>query len=194
MATLSSLHSRHFELDRNAKVPDKKTISLWVRNFRRTSSALKRKPPSRLRSVRTSQKVEAVRQTVLRSLQRSARDEAQFHLSGCVNKQNFLYWAPNNPRKIHERPLHSERVTVWCAVADSGVIGPYFFEENGKAVTVTSARYVDMLGNFLQPKLYQHGNLAVWMMDGDDATAGISMDMLKEIFPKRLISLRSHIS
>ncbi|GBM61701.1 hypothetical protein AVEN_57131-1 [Araneus ventricosus] len=26
-------------------------------------------------------------------------DEAHFHLSGCVNKQNFRYWAPNNPRQ-----------------------------------------------------------------------------------------------
>jgi hypothetical protein len=55
-------------------------------------------------------------------------DEAHFHLSGCVNKQNFRYWAENNPRKLHERPIHSQRITVWCAVADFGVIGPYFFE------------------------------------------------------------------
>ncbi|GBL77795.1 hypothetical protein AVEN_65611-1, partial [Araneus ventricosus] len=97
-----------------------------------------------------------------------------------VNKQNFRYWAPNNPRQIHKQSLHSERVTVWCAVADFGVISPYFFEENGKAVTVTSACYVDMLRNFLQPKLYEHRNLAVWFQqDGATAhTAGISMDLL----------------
>jgi hypothetical protein len=34
-------------------------------------------------------------------------DEAHFHLSGCVNKQNFRYWAENNPQQLHERPLHS---------------------------------------------------------------------------------------
>jgi hypothetical protein len=54
-------------------------------------------------------------------------DEAHFHLSGCVNKQNFRYWTENNPRQFHERPLHSQRVSVWCAVADFGVIGPYVF-------------------------------------------------------------------
>ena len=43
-------------------------------------------------------------------------DEAHFHLIGCVNKQNFRYWARANPHELHERPLHSERVTVWCAV------------------------------------------------------------------------------
>ncbi|GBM61704.1 hypothetical protein AVEN_57132-1 [Araneus ventricosus] len=66
--TSERLFSRHFGLDRNAKVPDKKIILLWVRNFRRTSTALKRKPPGRLRSVRTSQQVEAVRQADLRNV------------------------------------------------------------------------------------------------------------------------------
>jgi hypothetical protein len=65
-------------------------------------------------------------------------DEAHFHLSGAVNKQNFRYWAERNPREPQERPLHSPRVTVWCAVADFGVIGPYFFEEGGATVTVTA--------------------------------------------------------
>ncbi|GBN41873.1 Dedicator of cytokinesis protein 9, partial [Araneus ventricosus] len=97
---------KHFGLDRNAKVPDKKTILFWVRNFRRTSSALKRKPSDRPHSIRTSQQVEAVRQADLHNVQP----------------------IPD------ERPLHSDRVTV------------------------TSAHYVDMLRNFLQPKLYEHGN------------------------------------
>ena len=30
-------------------------------------------------------------------------DEAHFHLCGAVNKQNFRYWAENNPRIIQER-------------------------------------------------------------------------------------------
>ncbi|GBO06753.1 hypothetical protein AVEN_202694-1 [Araneus ventricosus] len=50
-----------------------------------------------------------------------------------------------------------------------------------------------MLRNFLQPNQYEHGNLAVWFQQ-DGATAGIWMDLLKEIFPKRLISLRGNIS
>ena len=35
-------------------------------------------------------------------------DEAHFHLSGFVNKQDFRYWAEANPRQHHERPLHSQ--------------------------------------------------------------------------------------
>jgi hypothetical protein len=37
-------------------------------------------------------------------------------------------------------------------------MGPYFFEdEDARAVTVTSARYVEMLRNFLAPELSRRG-------------------------------------
>ena len=39
-------------------------------------------------------------------------DESHFHLSGFVKKQNFRYWCATNPMELHERPLHSFRVTV----------------------------------------------------------------------------------
>lgn len=119
-------------------------------------------------------------------------DEAHFHLSGYVNKQNFRYWAENNPRQLHERPLHSQRVTVWCAVADFGIIGPYFFEEEERTVTVTSDRYVHMLNTFLQPKLNEIGNRMLWyQQDGATAhTSRRSMEVLRQMFPGRLISLR----
>ena len=47
-------------------------------------------------------------------------DEAHFHLTGYVNKQNCRYWADSNPKEVHERPLHSSKVTVWCAVSAHG--------------------------------------------------------------------------
>ena len=80
-------------------------------------------------------------------------DEAHFHLTGCVNKQNFRYCAEANPHELHERPLHSDRVKVYCAVGEFGVLGPYFFKDNGSAVTITPARYIEMLENFLRPLL-----------------------------------------
>jgi hypothetical protein len=120
-------------------------------------------------------------------------DEDHFHLSGCVNKQNFRYWAENNPRQLHEWPLHSQHVTVWCDVANFGVIGPYFFED-GKTVTVTSDRYVQMLRNTLEPKLNDHGNPAVWFQQNVAIhMARGSVGALWEKFPGRLISLRGDI-
>jgi hypothetical protein len=89
-------------------------------------------------------------------------NEAHFHISGAVNKQNFRYWAERNPRELQERPLHSPHVTVWCAVANFGVIGPYFFEEGGATVTVTTDRYVEMLETFLRPKLDDVDAEHVW--------------------------------
>jgi hypothetical protein len=43
-------------------------------------------------------------------------DEAQFHRNGTINKQNCRYWASHNPRALHQRPLYSPKITVWCAV------------------------------------------------------------------------------
>jgi hypothetical protein len=43
-------------------------------------------------------------------------DEAHFCMSSYVNKQNCHYWAPNNPRELNQRHLHSAEMTVFCAV------------------------------------------------------------------------------
>jgi hypothetical protein len=34
-------------------------------------------------------------------------DEVHFHLLCRVNKQNFRYWAEDNPRQLQQRPFHS---------------------------------------------------------------------------------------
>ncbi|GFG35481.1 hypothetical protein Cfor_00547 [Coptotermes formosanus] len=62
--------------------------------------------------------------------------EAHFHLNGNVNKQNFIYWAAENPHTLHQKPLHGEKVTVWCGVSAFGGLGPYFSENaTGQSVT-----------------------------------------------------------
>ena len=81
-------------------------------------------------------------------------DEAHFNLNRNVNKQNFRYWAAENPHMLHQEPLHSEKVTVWCGVSAFGVLGPYFFENGtGQSITVTLDRYVELLREFLNEKL-----------------------------------------
>ena len=38
-------------------------------------------------------------------------DEAHFHISDCVNKQDMRYWSGDKSRELHEKPLHCERVS-----------------------------------------------------------------------------------
>jgi hypothetical protein len=91
-----------------------------------------------------------------------------------------------------------------CSVGDPmiwtgtqlGVIGPYFFEEEGVTVTVNSEHYVAMLRNFLQPRMeeiVEEEELGdVWFQEDGAAahTAPNSMNVLGEIFPECLVSLR----
>ena len=39
----------------------------------------------------------------------------------------LLILGRTKPHEVHQRPLHSPEVTVWCAVGKVGVIGPHFF-------------------------------------------------------------------
>ena len=75
-------------------------------------------------------------------------DEAHFHLSGTVNKQNFRYWSESNPQELHQQAGYDPKVTAWCAIFNFGVLGPYFFEEDDVSVTVNSDHYCAMLQNF----------------------------------------------
>jgi len=119
-------------------------------------------------------------------------DEAHFHINGYVNKQNCRYWASENPRDLHERPLHSPKVTVWCALSTHGVIGPYFFEdEKGNSTTVTSVRYVAMLENFVAEKLENLPGLVNPWFQQDGATAHTarpSMAAVRQLFGNQIIS------
>ena len=119
-------------------------------------------------------------------------DEANFHFCENVSSQNCRYWANENPRVIHQKPLRSEKVTVWCGVASFGVMGPYFFEdEAGRAVTVNSACYTEMLRTFLELELQRldvENQTLLFRQDGAAAdTARTAVQVLNEMFPARLI-------
>ncbi|PNF34202.1 hypothetical protein B7P43_G17545, partial [Cryptotermes secundus] len=54
-------------------------------------------------------------------------DEAWFHLSGYVNSQNNRIWSSENPNVLHEKPLHCQKIGVWCAVSRRRIVGSIFF-------------------------------------------------------------------
>ena len=63
-------------------------------------------------------------------------DEAHFTMDGFVNKQNCRIWGDENPRVIHEKSLHPQKVTVWCAFWANGIIEPFFFEDYAGAMSI----------------------------------------------------------
>jgi len=81
-------------------------------------------------------------------------DVAHFYLHGTVYKQNLRYCSAADPHELHQCPTYDPKVNVRCAVSSRGVTGPYFFEdEGGKAITVTSQLYTEMINEFLSPDL-----------------------------------------
>lgn len=122
-------------------------------------------------------------------------DEAHFTLSGSVNSKNCVHWAEKNPHEIFASPLHEAKVTVWCGITGSFVIGPYFFEEvtpkGLKTCSITSQRYETMLNNYLIPQLQQRkaiGNI-VWMQDGAPPHVSNSVkQLLQQTFGDKVIS------
>jgi hypothetical protein len=119
-------------------------------------------------------------------------DEAHFHLSGFVNKQNCRFWGNENPRIMQEREMHPLRTTVWCGFWEGGVLGPFFFEDDeGNAVTINGERYRDMISTQLWPSLEDTEIDNLWFQQ-DGATCHTSrqtLAFLHEKFPQRVISL-----
>jgi hypothetical protein len=117
-------------------------------------------------------------------------DEAYFCLSGVVNKQNMRFWGLENPHIVQEQPLHDEKLLVWCAMSEHGIIGPFFFDG-----TVKSKNYGDMLREFFLPRLraLRIPLKSTWFQQ-DGATVHCSnenLELLESKFGDRVISRRT---
>ena len=112
-------------------------------------------------------------------------DEAWFHLRGHVCSQNNRYWSTENPRIIHEVPLHDAKIGVWCAVSAKRIIGPIFFED-----TINSERYrTQILAPFFQLLSDNERQYGYFQQDSATAhTAADSLDAIREVFDDRIIS------
>lgn len=110
-------------------------------------------------------------------------DEAWFHLDGNVNKQNCRLWSTSKPDATLQKPLHSSKVGVWCAISRRRIIGPIFFTE-----TITSERYKDIIENFVS--LLEEDERYCWFQqDGAPChTANSSMNFLAEFFGERIVT------
>jgi hypothetical protein len=81
-------------------------------------------------------------------------DESHIHLNGYVNTHNAIHWGSQRPTAVVPIRRFPEKVTVWCAISSYGVLGPYYYEQNGQNVTVNGIRYHDMLERKFIPDLF----------------------------------------
>jgi len=114
-----------------------------------------------------------------------ACDEAYFNLIPPINKQNNRRWLASKPTDKIERPLHGEKVLVWCAISRDCIYGPYFFDE-----TVNQHNYLDMLKNFFWKGHVTARDFKKYYFLQDNATphtATMVQDYLKSKFGHRFI-------
>ena len=102
-----------------------------------------------------------------------------------MNSQNSRVWSTENPHALFQKPLHDQKVGVWCALSRGRIIGPIFFEN-----TITSEHYIR---NILEPffdQLTEHEKQQGWFQQ-DGATAHlahVSMAAVGELFWDHMIS------
>jgi hypothetical protein len=110
-------------------------------------------------------------------------DEAWFHLSGYINSQNCRIWASENPNAIHEEPLHSKKIGVWCGISRQRIIGPIF------DTTITTAAYLDIFHCFVNQLDNEELSIGYFQQDGATAhTSHASMAKIQSFFGDRVIS------
>ena len=89
------------------------------------------------------------------------------------------------------------RVTVWCGFWYSGIIGPFFFEnDQGAAVTVNGERYHVILNEFLFQKIEEDDMDDIWFRQGGATChmANVTIDLLRTVFENRIISRNSDVN
>ena len=116
-------------------------------------------------------------------------DEAHFYLNGTICAKNSRFWGRNPPTEVEQQPLHSKKCTAWCALGASGIIGPFWFEdEEGRTASITQANYRDVICKSCREP-GQHRESAWLQQDGAPPhTAKLTMVFLRDQFGDRLIS------
>ena len=124
-------------------------------------------------------------------------DEANFHVSGHVNRQNMRFWGSTNPHDTIEGPKSREKVIAWAGLSyECGLIGPFFFEDaDGKSDTVKTANYLDMMKKRVIPALKRRGRYSTCVFQQDGAPPHCSREAIgwltKKFDEDRLISRNS---
>ena len=117
-----------------------------------------------------------------------------FHLEGF--SKNCVFWGTEPPQEVLQRPLHSSKVTAWCAISSKAIIGPYWFEDgDGRTVTVNQENYRTIVRKFYASVTRRRGidiNRQWFMQDGATPhTANATLEPMAQKFGDRVISRRT---
>lgn len=118
-------------------------------------------------------------------------DEATFHISGYVHKQNCRIWATEKPTEVYEYEDNTDKVNVWCAMSSDCIIGPYFFDQN-----VNANNYTNMLQSYFWPAIQKKRIASKIMFQQDGAPPHYSLmarNWLNQHLPGRWIGRRGPI-
>lgn len=111
-------------------------------------------------------------------------DEANFHISGKVNRHNVRIWGTQQPYVTVQHERDSAKVNVFAAISKSKLYGPFFFAEK----TVTGMSFLDMLEQWLLPQLTEDSNNFLLQIDGAPPHWHIAVrDYLNTQLPRRWI-------
>ena len=111
-------------------------------------------------------------------------DECVFHVSGIASTQNTRIWPAENPRAIQEHEMHSEKITVWCAIHSEGVLDPYYFDNE----TVRKEDYCQLLDTYVRQEAQNFPANALFQQDGASPhTSHDALELLGDIFGENWI-------
>ena len=88
--------------------------------------------------------------------------ECTFSLSVKENWQNSRIWSTERPNILYETIHNYQSIMAWCAISKSGVIGPYFLENEN----VTGSTCKRISHYFLFLKLQNHPENLIFHQDG----------------------------
>jgi hypothetical protein len=92
-------------------------------------------------------------------------------------------WSAENPNTFHERPLHSLKVRVWCAVSRWRIIGPIFFSK-----PITAEHYKELITKSIS--LLEVNKQDCWFKQEGAIvqTANLTTQILSDFLGGRIIS------
>jgi len=115
-------------------------------------------------------------------------DKAVFHIGGFVKRHNCHYWVAHDPEVTVEKMQNRPKVTVWCGMTATRVIGPYLLRD-----TMNDERYLQMLEDYVWPIVSGLENIdeLVFMHDSPPPRFELSVGAwLDQKFPGRWLGRR----